>query len=155
MGLTNIGEQVVLNRIFGGIATGTINAELDGNQVYKLALYTAVADAENFSGTECGGSAGGGTAYEAQVINFGSLTEATATATNSTDLESTVTFTSDAGSDWGTITDYGIHVVAGSGTSVSNGTCIFTGTWDSSAVVNTGDTVQVVAGPTGLVITVT
>ena len=160
MGLTNIGEQVLLNRLFTGVASGTINALLDGTQEYKLALYTAFTDLENPAGgttTECTGSAGTGSpagpAYSAQVVAFTpALAEATGTGSNTVDLSATVEFTDDAGSDWGIISHYGIHVGA-TGFTVANSNCIFAAAWSSSATVNSGDTVQVAAGGGGLAIT--
>ena len=159
MGLTNIGEQVLLNRLFVGVTTGTINAELDGTQVYKLALYTAFTDLEDPSAgttTECNGTAGtgAGIAYAARVVAFTpALTEATATAINTVDLSAAAEFTVAAHTDWGTITHYGIHVGASSAFTAANGNCIFAAAWTTPAVVNEGDTVTVAAGGGGLAIT--
>lgn len=157
MSLTNVGEQVVLNRIFTSSVTqaGTVNAELDGGAVYMLSLHTNDPGETGAMTNVCTG-----TGYQAQQLDFSNggalLAEAAATASNQVDLNSTVTFTTNASttSAWGTITHYGIHVVSGTGITLSATNMLFKGQFDASAAVNSGDTVQIVAGSTGLQITV-
>ena len=157
MSLTNVGEQVVLNRIFtsGVTQNGTVNSELDGTAVYMMSLHTGDPGEAGSMGNVCTG-----TAYVAKELDFSNsgalLAEAAATGTNEVDLNTLVTFTDNADitSAWNTISHYGIHVVAADTTTLTAANMLFTGQFDASAAVNAGDTVQIVAGATGLKITV-
>jgi len=170
MGLTNVGEQVLLNRLFCSEDTGTVNLQLDGTVTLKLVLYTsteasagtltdALLDAMTDSSTNAANNieqvVGGGTSnYVAQTVTFTSnvgTTEAIATGTNSCDLDSIAEFTTSATGTWGTVTHYGIHISTDAVPTAA--TCVFVGEWTDAAVVNAGDTVQVAAGALGLKIT--
>lgn len=159
MSLTNVGEQVVLNRIFvSNVAqTGTVNAQLDGSGVYMMSLHTNDPGETGAMTNVCTGSG-----YVGKQLDFSDgsslLAESASTANNSVNLETTVQFTTNATvtpNAWGTITHYGIHVVDAATDTLSATNMLFKGQFDSSAAVNAGDTVQIVAGASGLVITVT
>lgn len=157
MSLTNVGEQVVLNRVFiGGVSqTGTVNAQLDGTGVYMMSLHTGDPGEAGAMTNECTG-----TNYAAKQLDFSVggnlLSEATGTDVNQVDLNTTVEFTDNANTTaaWGTISHYGIHVVNATTDTLSATNMLFKGQFDANAVVNSGDTVQIVAGTSGLVITV-
>ena len=163
MGLTNVGEQVLLNRLFCSEDLGTVNAQLDGTVTVKLVLYTstgtltdALLDAMTVSGgDQINQVVGGATSnYVAQTVTFTSnvgSTEAIATGTNSCDLDAVAEFTTSATGTWGTVTHYGIHISTDAVPTAAS--CVFVGEWADAAVVNTGDTVQVAAGTLGLKIT--
>ncbi|HIF79492.1 MAG TPA: hypothetical protein EYQ05_02775 [Gammaproteobacteria bacterium] len=170
MGLTNVGEQVLLNRLFCSDTAGTVNLQLDGSVIVKLALYTstgtltnALLDAMTNSTTNAANYITqvdpNASNYVAQTVTFSSnvdtasgpvedLTE----PTNSCDLDAIAEFTVSATGTWGTVTHYGIHIEA-SDVAPTAATCVFVGEWATAAVVNAGDTVQVAAGAVGLKIT--
>ena len=163
MGLSNLGEQISLNRIFSADqapVVGTVQAALGpvASTAVKYFIHLhattasgATAPTEAVMGTTYTGSIGGDVVYAAQEIVFTPKTFSTSTTPNIISLTSTVTFTTSAASDWPDIAFYTIHACA-SAAVAATANMIFYGTFATPAVVGLGDTVQIVSGGTGLAI---
>lgn len=164
MGLSNLGEQISLNRIFSADqipASGSVQAALgpvaSTAVKYFIHLHPAVTGAltaptESDMGSAYSGSANSpGIAYAAQEIVFTPKTFSTTTTPNVISLTSTVTFTLSAFSDWPVISYYTIHACA-SAAVAATANMIFYGTFATPATVGLGDTVQIVSGSNGLAI---
>lgn len=165
MPLSNLGEQISLNRLFAGAgAVGTIQGALGaaGGVNYFIHLHSsahASAPSDTSMGTaydSAGGGVGGDVAYAPQELTFTPKTESTSTASNIISLTSTVTFTTSAADDWAVISTYSIHACASSdtnGSTAATANMIFYGTFAGDPVtVGLGDTVQIVSGGAGLAI---
>lgn len=159
MPLSNLGEQISLNRLFAGDgAAGTIQTFLGavGSVNYFIHLHSnthAASPSDTTMGSAYDSS--GGTGYLPRAAVFTPKTESTSTASNIISLTSTVTFTSSAAADWDVINTYSIHACASSdttGSTAATANMIFYGTFATAATVGSGDTVQIVSGSNGLAI---
>jgi hypothetical protein len=164
MGLSNLGEQISLNRIFSADQAPVVSSvqaalgPVASTPVkYFIHLHAttasgATAPTEQDMGTLYTGSANSpGVVYAAQEIVFTPKTFSTTTTPNIISLTTTVTFTTSAASNWADIAYYTIHACA-SAAVAATANMIFYGTFATPAVVGLGDTVQIVSGGTGLAI---
>jgi hypothetical protein len=136
-GATDTGENAFLNSVLRGLTTGT---PLANAGTCFISLHDTAEPGEGSTYTNlCGG-----TDYANMAATFGASGDTLATAST---LQNTavITFSSSANVDWGTIVGYGIHLSDTAG-NCSAANMVISGVWDSSAVVGTGDTVQIAAG---------
>ena len=159
MPLSNLGEQISLNRLFAGAgAPGTVQTFLGaaGSVNYFIHLHSS-ARTPAPSDTDMGAAydSVGGTGYLPQEVVFTPKTESTSTGSNIISLTSTVTFTTSAAANWDVISTYSIHACASTdttGSTAATANMIFYGTFATPATVGLGDTVQIVSGSNGLAI---
>ena len=159
MGLSNLGEQVALNRLFAADQTPTVGGVQEdlgpvAGTAVKYFIHLHQTGTANAPSEWDMGTAYPGTNYVAKECVFSKLTESVGTADTVTtiSLNTTVEFTASAANNWPVITYYSIHACATAGAAAS-ANMIFSGTFATPATVGTGDTVQIVAGSTGLAIT--
>lgn len=142
--LTNAGESIVLDSIFGKssteLSTGSGAGGAPSTWVLALIESTAGITNETWANTDTGECAG--STYARIKVSNSSATFTNSTAGGTKTNKTTITFTTSAGSDWGTVNR--VFFMTTTSTSVA-GTVVAYSTFPAQTI-SAGNTVQFATG---------